>query len=50
VSKIKHTCRAWTEIVCIACAIAAEPVCHAFGLPHPEGLAAIVANHLAARR
>lgn len=48
--KIKHTCRAWAETFCLACALVAEPVLHALGLPHPEGLAAIVSNYLATRR
>lgn len=48
--KLKHTCTRWAESFCLACALIAEPVCHALGLPHPEGLAAMVANHIAVRR
>lgn len=33
--------------LCAACL--AEPVLHAFGLPHPEGLGSMVVNYWATR-
>jgi hypothetical protein len=33
--------------VCILCAVLAEPVMHAAGLPHPEGLGTAAANYFA---
>lgn len=33
---------------CLLClALLLEPLCHAFGIPHPEGLSQIVLNHMA---
>lgn len=37
----------WARRLLLLVALLAEPICHAFGIPHPEGLGTQAANLLA---